>query len=102
VAHRPFFLRTLGFALYRAGRNEEALARLEEAVRAQGKDGGVEDWLLLALVHHRLGHADQARAYLRKARDLLERHEPENVDDKLDARFLRREAEAAVNSDPRK
>jgi hypothetical protein len=56
----------------------------------------VEDLLLLALVHHRLGHADQAGDYLKKATDFLDRHEPKGYVEKLDRRFLRQEAEAAV------
>ena len=56
----------------------------------------MEDLLLLALVHHRLGHADQARDYLRKATDFLDRHEPKGCVEMLDRRSLRQEAEAAV------
>lgn len=57
--------RVLGAALYRAGRYEDAVRRLEEAVRLTNPVAW--DWLFLAMSHHRLGHADEARNYLTKA-----------------------------------
>ena len=57
--------RVLGAALYRAGRYEDAVLRLEEAVRLTTPVAW--DWLFLAMSHHRLGHIDEARNYLTKA-----------------------------------
>jgi tetratricopeptide (TPR) repeat protein len=58
----------LGRTLYRAGRPEEAVKRLGEAVAiSSDKTGHVWHWLFLAMVHHDLGHADEARAWLGKA-----------------------------------
>jgi tetratricopeptide (TPR) repeat protein len=61
--NQPF--RGLGFALYRAGRFEEAVQRLDESVKASPPRAG--DWLFLAMAHHRLGHVDEARRYLELA-----------------------------------
>ena len=82
-------LQILGAATYRAGRFEEALGYLNDAMRAiPGWDepelkidptayGGLSlepapgadalDWLFLAMAHYRLGHAKGARTWLDKA-----------------------------------
>jgi tetratricopeptide (TPR) repeat protein len=74
VAARPVhsFINTLGAALYRAGRFEEAVRRLNESIAIHGGGGVYEDWLFLALSHHRLGHREEARKWLVKARNLLD------------------------------
>ena len=56
--------RYLGAALYRAGRYAEAVPRLEENCHRGGRDGGPWDWAFLAMAHHRLGHASEARHWL--------------------------------------
>jgi WD40 repeat protein/tetratricopeptide (TPR) repeat protein len=69
VAQEPkgaIYLRSLGAALYRAGRFEEAIQQLNAAIAAQNGDGLFEDWLFLAMAHHRLGHAAEARQWLDK------------------------------------
>src|SRR5262249_2076942 len=53
-------------ALYRADRYEEAVRKLEDATLLTTPVAW--DWLFLAMSHHRLGHTDQAREYLTKAR----------------------------------
>jgi Flp pilus assembly protein TadD len=58
---------TLGAALYRAGRHTEAVKQVDQAVQLQRKGGTVTIQLFLALAHHHLGHADQARSWLEKA-----------------------------------
>jgi Tfp pilus assembly protein PilF len=70
VAHQPKnedCLNTLGAAFYRAGKFEEAVKRLNAAIQARGKGRKYEDWLFLAMAHHRLGHADEAQQWLAKA-----------------------------------
>jgi Flp pilus assembly protein TadD len=98
-------LNTLGAALYRAGRLEEAVQRLSEAVRAAGGDGTYADWLLLAMAHQRLGHGAEARRWLDKAVRWMDRADwpqPKDVapsptwPERLEAQLLRREAEALV------
>jgi tetratricopeptide (TPR) repeat protein len=62
------YLGNLGQALYRAGRFDDAVARLEELLKGplNGADV-IDDWLFLAMAHQRLGHIDAARAWLAKA-----------------------------------
>jgi hypothetical protein len=62
----------LGPALYRAGRFEAAAHSLDEALKLCKEKGRATDWLFLALAHHRLGHADQARHWLNKASQWFE------------------------------
>jgi hypothetical protein len=45
-------LNTLGAALYRAGRIDEAIVRLVESVKASGATGIPQDWVYLAMAHH--------------------------------------------------
>ena len=65
-------LSNLGALLFRAGRFEEALKRLTEAERTyQPEDdkwsSNAENWLFLALIHQRLGHAAEAKIWHDKA-----------------------------------
>jgi tetratricopeptide (TPR) repeat protein len=53
----------LGLACYRAGRFEEAAAHLTDADDSSWPQH-FASWPVLALVHHRLGHAAQARKWL--------------------------------------
>jgi tetratricopeptide (TPR) repeat protein len=57
--------RLLGAALYRAGRFTEALSRFQESHRVFQPRG--RDWLFLAMIHGRLGHAEEARRMLEEA-----------------------------------
>jgi eukaryotic-like serine/threonine-protein kinase len=56
----------LGMALYRAKKFDKALAHLEEATK-------LGEWYIywpaLAMTHHQLGHADEARQWLDKANE---------------------------------
>jgi WD40 repeat protein/serine/threonine protein kinase/tetratricopeptide (TPR) repeat protein len=59
----------LGAALYRAGRFEEAVKRLTEATELSChpyRTNMQHTWYFLAMAHHRLGHADEARRWLEK------------------------------------
>jgi WD40 repeat protein/tetratricopeptide (TPR) repeat protein len=60
----------LGAALYRAGRFEEAVTRLTEATELSChpyRTNMLYTWFYLAMAHHRLGHAEEARRSLDKA-----------------------------------
>jgi tetratricopeptide (TPR) repeat protein len=60
----------LGAALYRAGRFEEAVARLTEATELSChpyRTNMLYTWFYLAMAHHRLGHAEETRRWLHKA-----------------------------------
>jgi Flp pilus assembly protein TadD len=54
---------TLGAALYRAGRFDAAVRRLNEAPAASGEEDAAA-LLLLSMAHSRLGHAEEARQWL--------------------------------------
>jgi tetratricopeptide (TPR) repeat protein len=62
------FMTTLGGALYRAGRFEESIRRLEEGTRLRQGQSAARDWAFLALAHHRLGHRAEARRWLDRLR----------------------------------
>jgi tetratricopeptide (TPR) repeat protein/tRNA A-37 threonylcarbamoyl transferase component Bud32 len=72
------YLTTLGAALYRAGRAEEAVKRLNEAVTAHGQGGTVADWAFLALAHRKLGHSDEAKKWRDRSIEGINRSQVEN------------------------
>jgi tetratricopeptide (TPR) repeat protein len=99
------YVGTLGAALYRAGQYREAVRRLNEAIALQGKGGAAQDWLFLAMAHHRLGHAAEAKKWLGKAAQEIDqavRDDPKNTaaalpwNQRLELRILRREAEKVL------
>jgi WD40 repeat protein/tetratricopeptide (TPR) repeat protein len=90
-------LTTLGAALYRAGKLDAALRRLNEAIKVGGKGGDAFDWLFLAMAHHRLGHAKEASLWLQKAvKDIDDPRGTIDWDHRLTLQLLRREAEALI------
>jgi tetratricopeptide (TPR) repeat protein len=95
------FLGTLGAALYRAGRYDEAIRRLKEQVQAQNGLGRPADWAFLAMAHHLLGHRQEARRWLDRLRqDQLSTAAPIYFWFDLQNRLLRSEAEAVILYDP--
>jgi tetratricopeptide (TPR) repeat protein len=98
--NRPRCLNNLAAALYRAGRYDEAIRRLEEAAQARGGASVPQDWAFLAMAHHRLGHRDEARRWLDRLREHRPNEEPVQFWDELEIRVLRSEAEAVVLHDP--
>jgi WD40 repeat protein/tetratricopeptide (TPR) repeat protein len=99
-SQRPTYLNTLGAALYRAGRFEEAIRRLEEAIQKRAGVSEPEDWAFLALAHHRLGHHAQARAWLDRFRDARPVESPDQFWHAQEICLLRSEAEAVILWDP--
>jgi tetratricopeptide (TPR) repeat protein len=93
-------LRTLGAALYRAGRCDEAILRLAEGIQARGGEDGPADWAFLAMAHHRLGHRAEARRWLDRLREHSPSEDPVRFWDELEIRVLRSEAEAMILDDP--
>ena len=73
IPSNVFHLNTLGAVLYRAGRFDEALARLDEAESLQAKpdaqanSSAAYTWYFLAMTHYRLGHEEEARKWYDKA-----------------------------------
>jgi hypothetical protein len=100
-------LDTLGAAYFRAGRFVEALRKLEEGLNLHGRGGVVEDWLFLAMIHRRLGHAAAAEEYLERASPQFARdrrdeppeaadEDPSSTEAVLVRRALGREAEGLI------
>jgi eukaryotic-like serine/threonine-protein kinase len=99
------WLQTLGGAHYRAGQYDRALSRLQESEKADWYGyPTIINWLLLAQVHHRLGHAEEARKWLDKAGEWLDQATQKTPKEQADAlhlelhdlmacRLLRREAQ---------
>jgi tetratricopeptide (TPR) repeat protein len=98
--NKPIALNTLAAALYRAGRYDEAIRRLEEAAQARGGASTPEDWAFLAMAHHRLGHRDQARRWLDRMREYQPSADPARFWAELEIRLLRSDAEAVILFDP--
>jgi serine/threonine protein kinase/Flp pilus assembly protein TadD len=109
VAHH---LHALGLAHYRAGQFDEAIKQLQRS--AEGKwNGRVASWLVLAMAHQRLGHADEARRWFDLAVRWIAKNGLEapggSVDplrslhphDALACLVLRREAETLLGLQPR-
>jgi WD40 repeat protein/Flp pilus assembly protein TadD len=79
AAHRiepenPAFAGTLARAQYRVGKFAEAIATMQRALegtRIRRGAGYPYQYAVLAIAHHRLGHADSARAEMGRLRDLL-------------------------------
>jgi WD40 repeat protein/serine/threonine protein kinase/tetratricopeptide (TPR) repeat protein len=100
-------INTHGAALYRVGRYKEALPVLEHGVAVHGSGGRVWDWVFLAMVHHRLGHAAEARKWLDQTVDWLDQSTPDKPKDArsgipigwdawIGMQLLRYEAEALI------
>jgi WD40 repeat protein/serine/threonine protein kinase/tetratricopeptide (TPR) repeat protein len=98
-APAPVNLNTLGAALYRARRFEEAIGRLEEGIRKGGGESLPQDWAFLAMAHHRLGHRVEARRWLDRFRTYRPDERRGAYWNELEIRLLRREAEALLKAD---
>jgi hypothetical protein len=88
-------LNTLGAALYRAGRFEEAIRRLNESSKTRSDEGVPKGFAFLAMAHHRLGHQDDAKHWLDKLIASQVNEVPGYWDD-IESRILRREAESQI------
>jgi tetratricopeptide (TPR) repeat protein len=97
---KPLYLSTLGAALLRAGRIQEAISRLEEGIRLRAGKSLPADRIFLALAHQRLGHHAEALGWFDRLETYRPNASPEHYWDELEIRLLRREAEAAVVLDP--
>jgi WD40 repeat protein/class 3 adenylate cyclase len=99
-SQRSEALTTLGAALYRANRLQEAIRRLNESIRTSEGAGVPKQFLFLAMAHHRLGHSGEARRWLDRLVSNQPREGFEFSRDELVVRILRREAEALVLGSP--
>jgi tetratricopeptide (TPR) repeat protein len=102
-----WMLFALGMAHFRAGQFSDALARLEEAIKAgpEWTHNTCVTGLALALVHHRLGHKEEAREWLDRTVEQLEwgtqvrwpaGHIPAHEADWITCVILRKEAEGLI------
>jgi tetratricopeptide (TPR) repeat protein len=105
-ANKSVLLNTLGLALYRAGRFDDAVTAIHQSMdaNANSREGIVTDWLILAMAHHQLGRPDQSRHWLEKSIAWLEElgknasqkdGEPA-WDERIEFRLLRAEAESLI------
>jgi tetratricopeptide (TPR) repeat protein len=101
---------TLGAAYYRAEKWDAAREALEKATQLRGGNGDGRDWFFLAMVHCRLGHADEARQWLEKGSTWLDQPGPVlpktasgtplTPEQKEELQALRREAEELLRPTP--
>ena len=97
---KRFGLNTLGAALYRAGRSDEAIARLDESVKASGGNGAPADWVFLAMAHHKKGNGEEARRWLEKVRAYVTDKKSAFSDELVETRILLKEAETLLGEPP--
>jgi hypothetical protein len=105
---KPAYVTTLGAALYRADSFQDSVLRLDEAMKAAGREEGTaQTWLFLAMAHHRLGHADEAKRWLDKAGKWIDENTKEKPkdgaagpslswDQGLELKLIRQEAEELI------
>jgi uncharacterized protein HemY len=107
-------LQGLAFMRTKNGQYQEAIDRLQAGIATrEGKTGGPHDWLVLAMAHHRLGHEAEARQWLDRAVQELDKESTLPVDsdagtaratartarswtDRLELDSFRREAESLL------
>jgi eukaryotic-like serine/threonine-protein kinase len=89
----PWYLHTLGLVRLREGKLEEAVRLLETAAESNW-DANVVNWLALAIAHHRLGNADQAKQYWHRAEKWLMNPVTLHPHDRVATKVLQEEATA--------
>ena len=87
-------------ALYRAGRFEDAIRRLEERIKLRNRADEPINWTFLAMAHHHLGNRDEARRWLDRLRAREPNTNPNEFWNELAIGLLRSEAEAVILYDP--
>jgi WD40 repeat protein len=89
-------LNALGAALYRSGRFEEAVRRIEQSIQARDDGGDPRAFAFLAMAHHRLGHSDEARRWLDKLMAYRSKAGADFFWEEVEIRILRHEAESLI------
>jgi hypothetical protein len=89
-------LNALGAALYRAGRFEESIRRLNESSKTRRAKVVPKSLALLAMAHHRLGHQDDAKHWLDSLTASQVNKVPGSSWEEIEIRILRREAESQI------
>jgi WD40 repeat protein len=93
---RSTVLNTLGAALYRAGRFEEAVHRLNESIQVRGGKGLLQGFAFLAMAHHRLGHHDEAKRWLDKLAAIQPKEGFDVSQEDVETRILGHEAQSLI------
>ena len=70
---RRELLNTVGAVMYRAGRLDDAIKLFNESVSEQRRGGLIEDWVFLAMAHHKKGNKDKAKEYLDRVTEELKK-----------------------------
>ena len=107
-AGNPWDLHVLSLAHYRNGEFDLAIEHAKESNAGYWRGGAKAlNWLVLAMAHHRLGQAAEARTSLEQALELAGRASPEQPPgaewpdmtpaDVLEFELLRREADDLIN-----
>jgi tetratricopeptide (TPR) repeat protein len=101
----PWELHALGLAYYRAEQYDLAIENLEKSNAGDWADAAkAQNWLVLAMAHHRLERHTQAWQCLERAHQAIDRARPlrpelptnVSVPDWLELEQLRREAETLI------
>jgi tetratricopeptide (TPR) repeat protein len=100
-------LNTLGAVLYRAGRYEQALTQLRRSIDEHAAGGTPYDGYLIAMTHFKLGHIDDARAWLARTLKITpiamrkpDTSSPSSWIPQLELGLLRSEAQSLIGSEP--
>jgi WD40 repeat protein len=93
---------TFGAVLYRAGKHQDAVTQLNEAVKLDPAGDHSFGFLFLAMAHHRLGQAGEAKKWLDEAVKANDRRPPAGWHVRLTWQLLRREAEQVLKEKPAK
>jgi serine/threonine protein kinase/tetratricopeptide (TPR) repeat protein len=108
----PHVLYVQGLAYLRAGRLNESVQYFHASLTDSRHWLDISNWLGLALAHHHLGHAAEARSWLEKVRKWIDGQQRERannavhftppllVTDWVEVLVLRREAETLILYDP--
>jgi Flp pilus assembly protein TadD len=94
---RHLFLTTRGAVLLRAGRFQDAAKMLQDGMKVHPGGGEFNDWVLLAIAEHRLGHADAAKKASTKARAIQAGTTPKSPWDKAEIDLLTAELDAVLS-----
>jgi WD40 repeat protein/tetratricopeptide (TPR) repeat protein len=91
---------TLGVALYRNGRYQDAVAELDRSLELGKRALGAHNLFFLAMCHHRLGNAARAKECLESANRWVEERKQLTKEERDELRRFRTEAERELNSPP--
>jgi tetratricopeptide (TPR) repeat protein len=90
----------LGAVLYRAKQDQEAITELNEAIKLRGTGGTALECLFMAMAHHRLEHADEAKKWFDRAVQAIDKEPPSLWNQRLELQLLRREAAQLLEEKP--